>query len=233
MIKIRRRDDRGHVDIGWLKSAHSFSFGHYYDPAHVNFGPLRVINEDHVIPGAGFATHPHDNMEIVTYVMDGALEHKDSMGNGSIIRPGDIQRMSAGTGLTHSEYNHSKEDKVHLLQIWFLPQKRDIKPDYEQKSFDRTGQKGKLSLVMSGTKKGKDLVSINQDIDIHVGLLDGQNASLTPEAGRLQWVQVARGQIDLNGQTLKQGDGAAISGEEKITLENSRDAEILLFDMAA
>ncbi len=233
MIEIRHRDERGPSDLGWLKSKHTFSFGHYFDPNHMGFGPLRVINEDRVIPGAGFGTHPHDNMEIVSYVLEGALEHKDSMGTGSVIKPSEIQRMSAGTGVTHSEYNHSKEDGVHFLQIWFVPEKDGIKPSYEQKSFDHAEKQGKLKLVMSRDGRG-NTVKINQDVDMYVALLDGdQTVEHVPHEDRIQWVQVARGQVNLNGQTLKEGDGAAIMKEQSIQLDHANDAEVILFDMTA
>lgn len=233
MIEIRHRDERGPSDLGWLKSMHSFSFGHYMDPNHMGFGPLRVINEDRVVAGAGFGTHPHNDMEIVSYVLEGALEHKDSMGTGSVIKPGDIQRMSAGSGVTHSEYNHSQEDGVHFLQIWFLPEKEGIDPSYEQKSFDDESKRGNLRLVMS--RDGRDeSVKINQDVDMYVSLLDGDDAlEHKPAEGRIQWLQVARGQVDLNGQTLKAGDGAAIMKEDAIKLDQANDAEVILFDMTA
>lgn len=233
MIKIRDRNTRGPTNAGWLKSQHSFSFGHYQDPANMGHGPLRVLNEDRVIPGAGFGTHPHDNMEIVSYVLSGALEHKDSMGTGSVIRPGDIQRMSAGTGVTHSEYNHSKTDNVHFLQIWFYPEKDGITPSYEQKSFSDNDKKGQLKLVMSKGGR-KDSVHINQDVDMYVSLLDDNDEVMfAPKAGRLQWLQVARGHVALNGDLLKEGDGAYISDEKRLTLNQATDAEIILFDMVA
>ena len=232
MIK-RNREERGPTDAGWLKSMHSFSFGHYQNPNFMGFGPLRVINEDRVIPGAGFGTHPHDNMEIVSYVLEGALEHKDSMGNGSVIKPGDIQRMSAGTGVTHSEYNHSKEEGVHFLQIWFLPEQENIAPSYEQKSFPTEDKQGKFRLVMS--RGGRDdTVDINQDIDMYVGLFkDGEGAAFTPQKDRVQWIQIARGMIDVNGETLKEGDGLAVKDEDSLSFNNGQEAEILIFDMKA
>ena len=231
MFIKRYRDERGPSDTGWLKSMHTFSFGHYQDPNHMGFGPLRVINEDRVIPGAGFGTHPHNNMEIVSYVLDGALEHKDSMGNGSVIKPGDIQRMSAGTGVTHSEYNHSKEEGVHFLQIWFLPEKENIAPSYEQKSFPDSDKSGQFKLVMShGGRDGT--VDINQDVNMYVALLgDGDETVFTAEKNRIQWVQIARGMVSVNDEMLKEGDGLAVKEEDKLVFHNAQDAEILLFDM--
>jgi hypothetical protein len=231
MIKIRKSQDRGTANFGWLNAKHSFSFGRYVDRAHMGFGPLRVINEDRVAPGKGFAEHPHDNMEIVTYVLEGELEHKDSMGNGSIIRPGEIQRMSSGSGVTHSEYNHSNDNEVHLLQIWFLPEAQDVEPGYEQKTYSPEEKQDQLKLVLS--RGGRDnTVALNQDVDMYVGLLDGKAVEHTPQAGRKQWVQIARGTVDLNGQTLSQGDGAAIENEDILRFENAKDAEVILFDMA-
>ena len=231
MITIRYGKERGPADLGWLKSMHTFSFGHYHDPKHMGFGPLRVINEDHVAPGKGFGTHPHQDMEIVSYVLGGALEHKDSMGTGSIIHPGEIQRMSAGTGVTHSEFNHSQDDDVHFLQIWFLPSAKGLEPGYEQKGFDNAEKRGQLKLVLSQNGRD-DTVKINQDIDMYVTLLDeGERAEHKPTPGRLQWIQVARGTVYLNGQPLAAGDGAAIEDEDNITLDNAKNAEILMFDM--
>ena len=232
MIK-RPSDARGPTQMGWLNSRHTFSFGHYYDPSYMGFGPLRVINEDLVRAGAGFGNHPHNNMEIVSYVLGGALEHKDSMGNGSTIRPGDIQRMSAGTGVMHSEYNHSATEQTHFLQIWFLPQARGIHPSYEQKSFTDEEKRGQLKLVMS--REGRDgSVSINQDIDMRVGLLDGDEPiQFTPTPGRLQWVQMAKGQVEVSGELLTQGDGLAVEGEPSLVFSNAREAEVIVFDMGA
>ena len=231
MIKIRDRNDRGKTDAGWLKSEHSFSFGHYQNPNYMGFGPLRVINEDRVIPGAGFGTHPHANMEIVSYVLSGALEHKDSMGTGSVIKPGEIQRMSAGTGVTHSEYNHSQDEKVHFLQIWFLPEKNGLEPGYEQKSFSNDEKRGVLKLVMSRDGR-EDTVSLNQDVDMYVSLMsEKDNIEFSPKPNRLQWLQVAVGQVEVNGLLLKSGDGAAIKGEYKLNLNNAINAEVILFDM--
>ncbi|MCC7305860.1 MAG: pirin family protein [Alphaproteobacteria bacterium] len=233
MITIRKSADRGHIEHSWLDTYHTFSFGRYYDRNHMGFGPLRVINEDRVLGGKGFDTHPHDNMEIVTYVLEGALAHKDSMGNGSTIRPGDVQRMSAGTGVTHSEYNPSETDPVHLLQIWFLPEKENIPPGYAQKGFAPEGKQGRLQLLVS--REGRDgSLSINQDIDMYAAVLGGNDTiahALKP--GRLGWLQVAKGSLDINGQALAAGDGAAIRDEAEITLSGAKEAEIVLFDMTA
>ncbi|HEY0837679.1 MAG TPA: pirin family protein [Azospirillum sp.] len=232
MITIRNRDERGAVDMGWLDSRHSFSFGHYHDPAHMGFRALRVINDDRVIPGAGFPTHGHADMEIVSYVLEGALEHKDSLGTGSVIRPGEVQRMSAGTGIRHSEYNASQEAPAHFLQIWILPERRGLAPGYEQKAFADTGKRGRLRLV--GSRDGRDgSVTIHQDVDLHAALLDGEErADFALRPGRHAWVQVARGQVRLNGVVLKEGDGAAVSDEPTLTLDGGVGAEVLLFDLA-
>ncbi|MFC5356228.1 pirin family protein [Azospirillum himalayense] len=232
MITIRNRDERGAVNMGWLNSKHSFSFGHYYDPAHMGFRALRVINDDRVIPGAGFPTHGHADMEIVSYVLDGALEHKDTLGTSSVIRPGDVQRMSAGSGIRHSEYNASKKDPVHFLQIWILPNEEGMVPGYEQKAFEREEKQGRLRLV--GSRDGRDgSVTIHQDVDLYATLLDeGDSVTHELRPGRHAWVQVARGQVRLNGEVLKEGDGAAISKEESLTLDGVVSAEVLLFDLA-
>ncbi|GAA4259254.1 cupin domain-containing protein [Azospirillum formosense] len=232
MITIRNRDERGAVNMGWLNSKHSFSFGHYYDPAHMGFRALRVINDDRVIPGAGFPTHGHADMEIVSYVLDGALEHKDTLGTSSVIRPGDVQRMSAGSGIRHSEYNASKKDPVHFLQIWILPNEEGMVPGYEQKAFEREEKQGRLRLV--GSQDGRDgSVVIHQDVDLYATLLDeGDSVTHVLRPGRHAWVQVARGQVRLNGEILKEGDGAAISKEESLTLDGVVSAEVLLFDLA-
>ncbi|MEJ0062740.1 MAG: pirin family protein [Alphaproteobacteria bacterium] len=232
MIAIRKAEERGAANFDWLDTKHTFSFGQYYDPKFMGFGPLRVINDDRVAPAKGFGTHPHDNMEIVTYILEGALEHKDSMGTGSVILPGDVQRMSAGTGITHSEYNPSKTDPVHLLQIWFLPKKRGIQPSYEQKHFPSQDKRGKLVLVGSETGRNGSVV-INQDVDMYAALID-KNEVITHalSSSRRAWVHVARGSVSLNGQVLKAGDGVAVA-DETIRLENGRDAEIILFDIGA
>lgn len=233
MLNVRKADERGPTDIGWLKSKHSFSFGQYHDPAHMGFGPLRVINEDRVIPGAGFDTHSHRDMEIVSYVLDGALEHRDSIGTGSVIRPGDVQRMTAGSGIRHSEFNPSRSDPVHFLQIWIEPERDGLKPSYEQKAFTDADKRGRLKLV--GSRDGREgSVTIHRDVDLYAGLFDaGEKAHLALRPGRSAWVQVARGDVVLDGEPLTEGDGAAIARVEAIDIEGRRDAEILVFDMAA
>jgi redox-sensitive bicupin YhaK (pirin superfamily) len=233
MLTIRKARDRGHADHGWLNSHHTFSFADYYDRRHMGHGNLRVINDDTVAPGKGFGTHPHRDMEIISYVLDGALEHKDSMGNGSVIRPGDVQRMSAGTGVTHSEFNHSATEPVHFLQIWILPDAPGRAPGYEQKFFDRAEKRGRLRLVASAT--GRDgSVSLNQDADVLAGLFDGdESATYVTRPRRDLWIHVARGSLSVNGQALQAGDGAAVSGEETLRFADGRDAEVLVFDMAA
>jgi hypothetical protein len=232
MLTLRRADDRGHADHGWLDSHHSFSFADYYDPAHMGFRALRVINEDQVAPGGGFGTHPHRDMEILSYVLDGELGHKDSMGNGSVIVPGDVQRMTAGTGVMHSERNAGKGKKVHFLQIWILPEKRGLAPGYEQKHFAPDARRGVLRLVAS--RDGRDgSITIHQDVALHAGLFDGDERATLPLApGRHAWVQVARGSIEVNGQRLAQGDGAAISDEAALELRGGQGAEVLVFDLA-
>lgn len=231
MIKIRRGSERGHLNFGWLDTYHTFSFGEYYDPNNMGFSDLRVINEDWISPGHGFGTHPHCDMEIITYVLEGALEHKDSMGSGSVIRPGDVQRMSAGTGITHSEANGSKSDSVHLYQIWIMPDRAGVKPSYEQKFFSDDDKKGLLKLVAS--PDGSDgSVTIHQDAKLFAGIITpGKDLIHKVKAGRSAWVQVARGTVALNGQNLVHGDGAAISGEETLTLSSSDNAEVLVFDL--
>lgn len=234
MITIRSAGDRGAANFGWLDSRHSFSFGQYYDPDHMGFGNLRVINEDKVAPGQGFATHGHRDMEIISYVLDGALEHKDSIGNGSVIRPGDVQRMSAGTGIQHSEFNASATEPVHFLQIWVLPERQGIEPGYEQKNFAISDTPNSLGLV--GSRDGRDgSITIHQDIDLYAATLsEGDSASHNLAPKRVAWLQVARGSVKLNDLMLTTGDGAAIAQEELITLQGaSQDAEVLLFDMAA
>ena len=231
MISVRRADDRGVAKRGWLDSRHTFSFGGYHDPDHMGFATLRVINEDVIQPGQGFGTHSHRDMEIVTYILDGALEHKDSIGNGSVLRPGEVQRMSAGTGIEHSEFNPSPTDIVHLLQIWIVPERKGLAPDYEQKSFPEHGRRGKLRLV--GARDGRDgAVTIHQDVDLYATILeDGADVTHPLRPGRKAWVQVARGAVRLNGRPLSQGDGAAISDEGTLTFTGTPDAEVLLFDM--
>jgi len=232
MLTLRKSNERGHARFSWLDSAHTFSFGEYYDPRHMGFGNLRVINEDVVAPGGGFATHGHRDMEIISYVLDGALEHKDSMGNGSIIQPGDVQRMSAGTGVTHSEYNHSKTEPVRFLQIWFLPERKGLAPGYEQKHFEAAEKRGRLRLVAS--REGRDgSVSLNQDVDMYAALLDGdETATHELAAGRSAWIQLARGSVSVNGEMLEAGDGAAVNGPKTLTISDARNAELILFDQA-
>jgi redox-sensitive bicupin YhaK (pirin superfamily) len=235
MIRVRSADQRGHFDHGWLNTYHTFSFADYYDPENMGFRSLRVINEDWVNPGHGFGTHPHRDMEIVTYVLEGGLSHKDSMGNGSTILPGDVQRMSAGTGVLHSEFNHSKDESVHLLQIWLLPQERGITPSYEQKNFSRDEKLNRLRLLASPTGR-EGSVAIHQDAELYTSVLEsGKPVNYELKPGRHAWLQVARGSVEVNGKQLKQGDGAAISDESKLTITGqagSEDAEILLFNLA-
>lgn len=234
MINIRPAEQRGQANFGWLDSKHTFSFGNYYDPSHMGFGPLRVINEDRVVGGAGFGTHPHNNMEIISYVISGALEHRDSMGTGSVVQAGDVQRMSAGTGVTHSEFNHSKDDELHFLQIWFMPSKEDVAPGYEQKNFSADDKRNQLKLVASNN--GRDgSITIHQDVDIYASILDDGIKLVHPlRPNRKVWVQVVKdSNIIVNGEDLRPGDGAAISGVDAITLGGADGAEILLFDMVA
>jgi redox-sensitive bicupin YhaK (pirin superfamily) len=233
MLTLRKSDERGRANFGWLDSRHTFSFGHYHDPAHMGFGPLRVINEDRVAPGGGFPTHPHSDMEIISYVLDGALEHRDSLGTGSVIRPGDVQRMSAGSGIRHSEFNASKTEPVHFLQIWIMPDREGIAPSYEQKTFSADEKRGRLRLV--GSRDGRDgSVTIHRDVDLFAALLDESDAvDHTIGNGRAGWVQVARGSVTVNGVTVRDGDGIAIEQTGPLQISGkSQDAEILLFDMA-
>jgi len=229
MIEIRHRNERGHFDHGWLNTYHTFSFDRYYDPRHMGFRALRVINEDRVAPGRGFGTHPHRDMEIITYILEGALEHKDSMGTGSIIQPGEIQRMSAGTGVTHSEFNPSRTEPVHLLQIWVLPEATGIKPSYEQKQFNRDNMRGKLRLI-AAREPVEDAVKIHQDVRLFATVLEGETVEYDLGQGRYVWLQVARGSMEFNGTPLQAGDGAAISEEQHIELEGHGEA--LVFDLA-
>ena len=232
MITIRKSEERGHFDFGWLDTYHTFSFDQYYDPAHMHFRSLRVINEDRVATGRGFPTHSHRDMEIITYILSGALEHRDSMGNGSVIRPGDVQRMSAGTGVAHSEFNPSQTEPVHLLQIWIMPRARNLPPSYEQKYFSEEGRRGRLRLVAS--EDGRDgSVTIQQDASVYAGILAPDSAiEHTPSDNRYAWIQVARGTLNVNGHDLRQGDGAAISNESSLKLVSADEAELLLFDLA-
>jgi len=232
MIQIRSSKERGGGDHGWLKSRHTFSFSDYWDPKWIGFRSLRVINEDWVAPNTGFPTHPHRDMEIITYVLEGKLEHKDSLGTGSVILPGDGQRMTAGSGIRHSEFNPSTTDAVHLLQIWILPEKDALRPSYEQKSFPEQEKRGRLRLIAS-RDAGDGSVKINQDAKLFVSLLKpGEEVAHEFAAGRHGWLQVARGTVELNGKSLTQGDGAAISDEKKLSIKGTEDAEVLLFDLA-
>lgn len=227
MIQVRKAKDRGHANHGWLDSWHTFSFADYHDPRHMGFSVLRVINEDRVTPGEGFPTHPHRDMEILTYVLEGALEHQDSLGNGSIIRPGEVQRMSAGTGIRHSEFNHSKSEPVHFLQIWILPNVQGVKPGYEQKRIELDGG---LRLVAS--PDGRDgSVAIHQDARVYAARLNGDGVTHMLAPGRRGWLQVARGNANINGALLHPGDGARIDNESTLRLTADGSAEVLLFDL--
>lgn len=232
MIAVRRSAARGKTDIGWLDSRHSFSFGEYHDPAAMGFRSLRVINEDRVAPGQGFGSHSHRDMEILSYVLEGELGHKDDLGNGSVIRPGDLQRMTAGTGVVHSEANPSKTNPVHFLQIWILPEKARLAPGYEQKSFPESTKSGTLKLV--GSRDGRDgTVTIHQDVALYSSVLaPGEKAELPLAANRHAWIQVTRGSVVANGETLSAGDGAAVSEEANVTLVAKEKSELLLFDLA-
>ena len=232
MITIRKSQERGHFDHGWLNTYFTFSFADYYDPQHVHFRTLRVLNDDRVAAGAGFPEHPHRDMEIVTYVLEGALEHRDSMGNGSVIKPGDIQYMSAGTGVTHSEFNASESEPAHLYQIWMFPEKQGLKPTYGQKNFSEAEKRGKLRLLVS--PDGRDgSVKIRQDNDLYATVLGaGESVKHELKPERHAYVQVARGSVTLNGTKLEEGDGAAISNEKTLELTGADKAEVLLFDLA-
>ena len=231
MNTIRRSAERGFADHGWLKSFHTFSFAVYYDPKHVEFGPLRVINEDRVAAGAGFGTHPHRDMEIISYVLSGELAHKDSMGNGSTIRPGDVQRMSAGTGVRHSEFNPSADQGTHFLQIWIQPNALGIEPSYEEKRFPTAEKRGRLRLLVSPDRAEGSLL-IHQDARLYAGLFDGlEAANLSAEAGRRLYVHVARGAVTANEIELAAGDALKITGQAHLALQSGRDAEVLVFDL--
>jgi redox-sensitive bicupin YhaK (pirin superfamily) len=231
MIETRPGEQRGHARHGWLDSFHSFSFADYYDPDHMGFGPLRVINEDRVQPGKGFGAHSHRDMEIVSYVLEGGLAHRDSMGNGSVIRPGDVQRMSAGTGVTHSEFNASDRDSVHFLQIWIEPSERGIAPSYEEKRFEPDSKRGQLRLIAS-PDGAQGSVTIHQDARMYAGLFDaGEGAVLQLAPQRRAYVHVIRGELEANGRKLTGGDALKISNEDSVTLANARDAEVLVFDL--
>ena len=233
MIIIRPAQERGTANLGWLNSKHTFSFGNYYDANHMGFSHLRVINEDKVQPSKGFGTHSHKDMEIISYVLEGELEHRDSIGNGSVIRPGDVQRMSAGTGIAHSEFNASNNDLVHFLQIWIIPEREGIKPSYEQKNFSPGEKRGKLKLVASPDGRN-NTVTIHQDVSLYVAVLNqGDRVNYNTDKNRSLWLQVAKGALEVNGQLLHTGDGAAITKETELELVTTVDnTEILLFDLA-
>jgi quercetin 2,3-dioxygenase len=232
MLQIRPAKERGVANFGWLNSRHTFSFGQYYDPNHMGFGPLRVINEDQVQPGGGFDTHGHRDMEIISYVLDGALAHKDSTGTGSIIRPGDVQRMSAGTGILHSEFNASDQAPVHFLQIWILPRQTGLAPGYEEKHFDADQKRGRWCLI--GAPDGRDgAVTIHQDVNLYSAIIEaGQTLSRAVSATRKIWLQVVRGRLQMEGSVLSSGDGVAIQEDRELELKASERSEVLLFDMA-
>ena len=231
MLSVRKAEERGFADHGWLRSYHSFSFADYFDPEHVEFGALRVINEDRVVPGKGFGTHAHQDMEILSYVLDGKLAHKDSIGTGSVIEPGDVQRMSAGTGVRHSEFNPSADQTVHFLQIWIQPSERGIPPSYEQKHFDAEAKRGRLRLVAS--PDGRDgSVTIHQDAYVYAGLINAEESAVhVLKSGRRAYVHVARGTIHVNGEALSVGDAAMLTGESEVRLEQGHAAEVLIFDL--
>jgi len=229
MMTLRKSDERGHADHGWLNTYHTFSFANYYDPEHMGFRSLRVINDDFVSGGQGFGTHPHRDMEIITYVLSGALEHKDSMGNGRVIQPGDFQYMAAGTGVLHSEFNPGG-DPVHLLQIWIMPAKKGVKPHYAEKAMAKA-ETGKLHLITSNTGRDES-IAINQDAELYLARLEpGQTVSHELQANRHAWVHVAEGEVTLNGQKLAGGDGAAVSDESRLELKAAKPSQVLLFDL--
>ncbi len=232
MLQTRRSSDRGHADHGWLTSRHTFSFANYQDPNFMGFRDLRVINEDRVQPGKGFGTHPHRDMEILSYVISGSLEHRDSLGNGSVIRPGDVQRMSAGTGVTHSEYNHSQTEPVHFLQIWLLPERSGIAPGYEQVLFSDDDKRNCLRLIAS--RNGRDgSVTVHQDVSVYASVLESDRRVEQPIAqGRYGWLQVIKGAVQIDQELLRAGDGAAITGPDAAVLTATEDSELLLFDLA-
>lgn len=235
MIKIRKSSDRGYAEQGWLKSFHTFSFAQYHDSEFIHFRNLRVINEDWIAPGQGFGTHPHDNMEIITYVISGALAHKDSMGNGSVIKPGEVQRMSAGTGIEHSEFNHSKNEQVHLLQIWIFPNKKGLEPSYEQKEFSENEKRNQLRVIAS-PDGAQGSVKIHQDINLYSSLLEPKKSvKYSFKPGRSGWIQLISGEINVsnsgNDEKLISGDGAIISNEKEIELTGIKDSEFLFFDL--
>jgi quercetin 2,3-dioxygenase len=230
MITLRRAEERGHANHGWLDSYHTFSFANYHDPNHMGFRDLRVINEDRVAASGGFGEHSHRDMEIITYVLDGALEHQDSLGNQAVMRPGEVQRMTAGTGVAHSEYNHSDRDPVHFLQIWVLPNKKNLAPGYEQKAYSEAEKRGTLRLIAS--QEGRDgSVTVHQDLNLYATVLSANESVSLPKRDRHLWIQVARGSVLLNGKLLHQGDAAALTGEA-LELVGEEKAEVLVFDLA-
>jgi quercetin 2,3-dioxygenase len=232
MVRIRKAQDRGHADHGWLDTYHTFSFGNYYDPQQMGFRALRVINEDRVEPGAGFPTHPHRDMEIVSYVLEGALGHRDSTGTGSVLRPGEVQRMSAGTGITHSEFNQSQDQSLHFLQIWILPAADGITPGYQQKVFPAEEKRERLRLIAAPDGR-EGALTIHQDVQVYAALLEaGTRIEYPLAAGRHAWIQVVGGSVTVNGATLGQSDGAALSDEPGVVLVGLESAEVLLFDLA-
>lgn len=232
MITIRRAGERGSFNHGWLDTRHTFSFAGYYDPRFMGFRSLRVINEDFVEPGRGFGTHGHQDMEIVTYIVQGALEHKDSLGTGSIIRPGEVQRMTAGTGVRHSEFNPSRDERVHLLQIWIMPEKNGLTPSYEQKEFPIQTERGKFHKIASGSPNGDSAITIHQDAHIFAGVFDDrQTAQYTLGSGRAAWIQVVKGAVEVNGNKLEAGDGAAVEGIDQLTFQSDGTSELLMFDL--
>lgn len=234
MLTLRKSQERGYADHGWLKSFHSFSFAGYHDPAHMGFGSLRVINEDWIAPGRGFGAHSHRDMEIITYVLEGRLAHQDNIGNGNAaaIPPGDVQRMSAGTGITHSEFNHARDATTHLLQIWIQPNTTGIAPSYEQKTFAEPDKRGRLRLVAS-PDGAQGAVTIHADASLYAGLFDGSESATLPLAPRHKgYVHLVRGELEVNGQQLKAGDAALADGEAALVLQNGKNAEVLVFDLA-
>ena len=233
MITLRKSAERGHADHGWLESRHSFSFAGYHDPAHMGFGPLRVINEDRIKPATGFGAHSHRDMEIISYVLEGELAHKDSLGNGSVIRPGDVQRMSAGSGVTHSEFNHSPAQTTHFLQIWIQPAVTGIAPGYEEKHFTSAAKRGRLRLLAS--PDGDDgSVKLHQVARLYAGLFDGdESAELALDTARLAYAHVARGEVEINGRALRAGDALKLAGEALLSIHQGRGAEVLVFDLPA
>jgi len=231
MIVIRRAEDRGAVNMGWLNAKHSFSFGNYFDPEHMGFASLRVINEDRIEPTQGFGTHGHKDMEIITYIIDGALEHKDNMGNGSVIKRGDVQRMSAGTGVMHSEFNHSADEQVHLLQIWILPERAEITPGWEEKTFPASDKRDRLRLIASRDARDGSL-KIHQSLDLYASVLNNDaEVAHRFDSDRRGWIQMVSGQVSVNGELLNAGDGAAIEEITELNIQASNESELLLFDM--